>query len=130
EAGPFRGSGRGRCVAWLSDAIPETRRYDALVRDLIAGTGLWTDHPAVNFLSVTIAEDTERPTPDRLAARVARAFLGVRLDCAQCHDHPFQPWKQADFRGLAAFFGGVHSDLRGIRDAADDYRPSHRKAPA
>jgi hypothetical protein len=98
-----------------------------VVKDLIAGTGVWTDRPEVNFLTVTIAEDTERPTPDRLAARVARAFLGVRLDCAQCHDHPFQPWKQSDFRGLAAFFGGVHSDLRGIRDAENDYRPADRK---
>jgi hypothetical protein len=53
--------------------------------------------------------------------------LGVRLDCASCHDHPFQHWKQADFRGLAAFFGGVHSDLRGIRDADNDYRPPDRK---
>ena len=44
---------------------------------------------------------------------MSRAFLGIRLDCAQCHDHPFQPWKQADFRGLAAFFGSVHSNLAG-----------------
>jgi hypothetical protein len=58
---------------------------------------------------------------------VARAFLGVRIDCAQCHDHPFQRWKQADFRGLASFFGGVYSDLRGIRDAENDYRPANRK---
>ncbi len=127
EDGPFLRFRRRRFVAWLSDVILENRRYDAVVRDLIAGTGLWTDHPAVNFLSVTIAEETARPTPDRLAARVARAFLGARLDCAQCHDHPFQPWKQADFRGLAAFFGGVHSDFRGIRDAENDYRATDRK---
>jgi hypothetical protein len=127
EDGPFLRFRRRRFVAWLSDAILGNRRYDAVVRDLIADTGLWTDHPAVNFLSVTIAEETERPTPDRLAARVARAFLGARLDCAQCHDHPYQPWKQADFRGLAAFFGGVHSDLRGIRDAENDYRSTDRK---
>ena len=114
-------------MAWLSDAILANRRYDAVVRDLIADDGLWTDHPAVNFLAVTIDEQTERPTPDRLAARVSRAFLGIRLDCAQCHDHPFQPWKQSDFRGLAAFFGGVHSDLRGIRDLENDYQPLDRK---
>ena len=58
---------------------------------------------------------------------MSRAFLGVRLDCAQCHDHPFQAWKQADFRGLAAFFGGVHSNLRGIRDGDNEYRPPDRK---
>ena len=107
EDGPFLLFRRRRFVAWLSDAILENRPYDAIVRDLIADDGLWTDHPATNFLTVTIDEKTERPTPDRLAARVSRAFLGVRLDCAQCHDHPFQPWKQADFRGLAAFFGAV-----------------------
>ena len=76
---------------------------------------------------MTIDEKTERPTPDRLSARVSRAFLGVRLDCAQCHDHPFQPWKQDQFRGLAAFFGGAHCDLRGIRDTENDYRPLDRK---
>jgi hypothetical protein len=127
EEGPFLRFRRRRFVAWLSDAILENRRYDAIVRDLIADDGLWTDHPATNFLTVTIDEKTERPTPDRLSARVSRAFLGVRLDCAQCHDHPFQPWKQAQFRGLAAFFGAVHSDLRGIHDTENDYRPLDRK---
>ncbi len=127
EEGPFLRFRRRRFVAWLSDAILENRPYDAIVRNLIADDGLWTDHPATNFLTVTIDEKTERPTPDRLSARVSRAFLGVRLDCAQCHDHPFQPWKQAQFRGLAAFFGAVHSDLRGIRDTENDYRPLDRK---
>jgi hypothetical protein len=51
----------------------------------------------------------------------------VRIDCAQCHDHPFQSWKQDDFRGLAAFFGGVHSNLRGIRDGKNDYTPPDHK---
>jgi Protein of unknown function (DUF1553)/Protein of unknown function (DUF1549) len=127
EEGPFLLFRRRRFVAWLSDAILENRRFDALVRDLITDTALWTDHPATNFLTVTYDPDAGRPNPERLGARVARAFLGVRLDCAQCHDHPFQRWKQADFRGLAAFFGGVHSDLRGIRDADNDYCPSDRK---
>ena len=127
EEGPFLKFRRRRFVSWLSDAILEDRRYDAIVRDLIADEGIWTDHPAVNFLAVTIDEKTERPTPDRLAARVSRAFLGVRLDCAQCHNHPFQPWKQADFRGLAAFFGGTRADFRGIRDLENEYRPLDRK---
>jgi hypothetical protein len=127
EDGPFLKFRRRRFVAWLSDAILANRRYDAIVRDLIADDGLWTDHPATNFLTVTVDEKTERPAPDRLAARVSRAFLGIRLDCAQCHDHPFQPWKQGQFRGLAAFFGATHCDLRGIRDTKNDYRPPDRK---
>jgi len=127
EDGPFLVFRRRRFTAWLSDALLENRPYRALVRDLIADRGLWTDHPATNFVSVTFDQEEGRPSPERLAARVARAFLGVRLDCARCHDHPFQHWKQADFRGLAAFFGGLHSDLRGIRDADNDYRPPDRK---
>jgi hypothetical protein len=127
EDGPFLLFRRRRFIAWLSDAILANRPYDAVARDLIADQGLWTDHPATNFITVTFDQESGRPTPERLAARVARAFLGVRLDCAQCHDHPFQTWKQADFRGLAAFFGGVHSDLRGIRDADNDYQPTDRK---
>jgi hypothetical protein len=127
EEGPFVRYRRRRFVTWLSDAFAANRPYDALVRELIASEGLWTDHPATNFVSVTIDPEADRPTPDRLAARVARAFLGARIDCAQCHDHPFQPWKQADFRGLAAFFGGVHANLRGIRDGENDYQPPDHK---
>jgi hypothetical protein len=127
EDGPFLKFRRRRFISWLSDVILENRPYDEVVRELIAGGGLWTDHPATNFISVTIDPEVDRPTPERLAARVARAFLGVRIDCAQCHDHPFQRWKQADFRGLASFFGGVRSDLRGTHDAENDYRPPDKK---
>ena len=77
---------------------------------------------------MTFDPELGKPTPERLAARVARAFLGVRIDCAQCHDHPFQHWKQDDFRGLASFFGGVNSSLRGIRDGEkNEYQPPDRK---
>jgi hypothetical protein len=127
EAGPFVLFRRRRFTTWLSDSIIENRPYDAIVRNLLTERGLWTDHPATNFVTVTNDAERERPDPERLGARVARAFLGVRLDCAQCHDHPFQPWKQADFQGLAAFFGGIHADLRGVREGKNDYQPLDRK---
>jgi hypothetical protein len=128
EDGPFILYRRRRFIAWLSDVLLENRRYDALVREMIAERGLWTDNPATNFVSVTFDPELGKPTPERLAARVARAFLGVRIDCAQCHDHPFQKWKQDDFRGLASFFGGVNSNLRGIRDGEkNEYHPPDRK---
>ncbi len=123
EDGPFVLFRRRRFVAWLSDALLANRPYDQLVREMIQSTGLWTDHPATNFVSVTFDPMTERPDPERLAARVSRAFLGIRIDCARCHDHPFQPWKQEDFHGLAAFFGGVRSNLRGIVDGEFQYSP-------
>lgn len=101
---------RRRLVDWLTQQVARRRPWDALVRDLLTAEGLSTDTPAVNFV---ISQDRD---PVKLAARSARAFLGVRLDCAQCHDHPFADWKQADFEGLAAFFPRLAKDSPGVRD--------------
>jgi hypothetical protein len=121
EDGPFLVYRRRRFISWLSDEVMKNTPYNQLVRELIADEGLWTDKPATNFVTVTV-EPGRGPNPERLAARVARAFLGVRLDCAQCHDHPFQPWKQQDFQGLAAYFSQVHEGLTGTHDGEGEYR--------
>lgn len=115
EDGPFVVFRRRRFVSWLSDQLLANRGYDDVVKELIADDGLWTEKPAANFITVTIANE-KPPDPERLAARVSRAFLGLRLDCAQCHNHPFQPWKQKDFQGLAAYFGQVRNGFTGIYD--------------
>ncbi|WP_406693602.1 DUF1549 domain-containing protein [Singulisphaera sp. Ch08] len=127
EGGPFLVYRRRRFLTWLSDQLLANRPYDQLIRELIAANGIWTDRPATNFITVTYDPGTERPDAERLAGRTARAFLGVRLDCAQCHDHPFQPWKQSDFQGLAAFFGQVGSGLTGIRDRSTKFKVTSRK---
>ena len=111
--------------------MAHNRPYDALVRDLIADDGLWTDKPATNFVSVTCQQDKQnRPDPVRLAGRVTRAFLGLRLDCAQCHNHPFAEWNKADFEGLSAFFGQTHVGFTGIYDGDGDYVVEDRKTQA
>ena len=76
EDGPFILYRRRRFIAWLSDVLLENRRYDAIVKEMIAERGLWTDHPATNFVSVTFDPELGKPTPERLAARVARAVPG------------------------------------------------------
>lgn len=117
QDGPFVFYRRRRFVAWLADQLSANRPYNQIVTDLIADSGLWTDHPATNFITVTVRPDEEKgPDPGALAARVARAFLGVRLDCAECHDHPFERWKQADFQSLAAFFSQTRNGFTGIHD--------------
>jgi hypothetical protein len=115
EDGPFLTYRRRRFVYWLSDALDARRPYDEVVVELVAQEGLWTDHPATNFVT-----SVERD-PVKLAGKTSRAFLGVRLDCAQCHDHPFSHWKQADFEGLAAFFAGVEQKVTGIHDTGAAY---------
>ena len=127
EGGPFLVYRRRKFVSWLSDELHRNRPYDQIVCDLIAGRGIWTDQPSTNFISVTFDPDKKNYDPERLAARVARSFLGVRIDCAQCHDHPFQPWKRADFRGLAAYFGQVEHGLTGIADKGGEFRVDDKK---
>jgi hypothetical protein len=128
ENGPFFLYRRRRFVSWLEEQFARNRPYDELVRDLIAAEGLWTDKPATNFTNVTLQPDKQnQPDPVRLAGRVTRAFLGLRLDCAQCHDHPYAEWKQADFEGMSAFFGQAHLGFTGIRDGGGEYEVEHPK---
>lgn len=128
DGGQFLLYRRRRFVSWLSDQLAANEPYDAIVQHLIADSGLWTDTPATNFITVAIQPGSnEGPDPNVLAARVARAFLGVRLDCAECHDHPFETWKQRDFQGLAAFFGQTEQSLRGIRDLEGNYQVENRQ---
>jgi Protein of unknown function (DUF1553)/Protein of unknown function (DUF1549) len=88
--------------------------YDRIVRTMVSSTGLWTGRPATNF--VTAAVDDGEIDESKLAGTSVRAFLGQRIDCAQCHDHPFADWKQPQFEGLAAFYGQVQTSLVGIED--------------
>ncbi|HEX7375566.1 MAG TPA: DUF1549 domain-containing protein, partial [Pirellulales bacterium] len=128
QEGPFIIYRRRRFVAWLTDQLAANRPYDEIVRQLLTDSGVWTDKPATNFITVTIKPEAQKgPDEGELAARVSRAFLGLRLDCAECHDHPFQPWKQRDFQGLAAFFGQTKQrGLQGIVDTAGEYKVQNR----
>jgi hypothetical protein len=134
EDGPPFVYRRHRFTAWLSDQLMQNRPYDALVQELIATDGFSTDKPASNFIASTL-DPTNKNTPDRvrLASRTSRAFLGIRLDCAQCHNHPYQPWKKADFEGLAAFYGQVDFGFSGLHEKTnlqyeiDDKRAGHKR---
>ncbi|HRE99282.1 MAG TPA: DUF1553 domain-containing protein [Pirellulaceae bacterium] len=128
QDGPFLVFRRRRFVHWLSEQLHENRPYDAIVRDLLTDEGLWTDSPAVNFVTATLDQNADnQPDPIKLAARTSRAFLGLRIDCLQCHDDnlgtidlgdaaALRGGTQEDFHQLASFFGNVRSTLRGIRD--------------
>lgn len=109
---------RDRFVRWLSEQIQKNTPYDQIVRTMITSTGLWTDRPETNFVSAAKNEDDL--DENKLAGRTVRAFLGQRIDCAQCHDHPFDHWKQADFEGLAALYGQVQVNLLGVEDKSRD----------
>jgi len=85
---------------WLRGQFVRNRPYDAWVRELLTATGDSAKFGPVNFFR-------SADTPDALARTVSQAFLGVRVECAQCHHHPFEKWSQEDYYSLAAFFQGL-----------------------
>jgi hypothetical protein len=100
--------------AWLRQQFRNNIGYDRMVRELlttnVASDPDEGDQPA--------EQETPRPAafyranqlrPENLAAATARLFLGVKLECAQCHNHPFAPWKQQQFWEFAAFFAGLEA---------------------
>lgn len=85
---------------WIRESIADNRPYNEFVRSVIAASGSVDSNPAVVWYrqakdSTTQLEDT------------AQLFLGQRLQCAQCHHHPFEKWSQQDYYGFAAFFSTV-----------------------
>lgn len=117
EGGTFVLYRRDRFTSWLRSELRKNRPYDEIVRRMIATEGLWTGEPATNFMTAAYAEG--KFDVNKLAGRSVRAFLGQRIDCAQCHDHKLDDrWKQHHFEGLAAFFGQSRLSPFGVEDRA------------
>lgn len=116
EQGPLFIFRRDRLRDWLAQLLLADAAWGQMTRDLIAAEGLWTDQPAANFLTIARMENEELDET-KLAGRTVRAFLGQRIDCAQCHDHPFDPfWKQGHFEGFAAWYCQATVSLAGVTD--------------
>jgi hypothetical protein len=90
---------------WLREAMAQNLPYDQFARELITATGgLYEVAPTSYYPLMKKAEE--------MATTTSQVFLGVGLECARCHDHPFEKWKQDDFLGLAAFFAQVRHKNR------------------
>ncbi len=85
---------------WLRDQIAADRPMDEVARKIVAGLGSTWRNPPASF---------HRTNRDPMAAAesVSQVFLGIRLQCARCHNHPFDVWTQDDYYGLAAFFANI-----------------------
>ncbi len=92
---------------WLAGRF-NTKTWDQIVTELITATGKMEDNPAVSYI---IEGRLPRAVPD-LTDLTSRYVLGIRLNCAQCHDHPFVKWKQEEFWGMAAFFTQIQTPKR------------------
>lgn len=97
------GPGRNGLHTWLRQRFAENLRYDRLVADLLVSTGSTENSPTSFFVAL-------ENKPEKIAAKTARVFMGVQLDCAECHNHPFDSWKQTDFWGFAAYFANLSTN--------------------
>jgi hypothetical protein len=110
--------------AWLAAAFAADKPLDVFAREVLTAGGLQDENGAVTFYLT-------HESVDEVTDRVARVFLGVQIQCAQCHKHPFGDWTPAEYWGLAAFFTRVKSvyvkDGAGQRyGAREDAAPKSR----
>lgn len=92
---------RGEFESWMADHLAQNRPWDTIVTELITATG------PVNNNGATALIFAHEGEPEEIAAEVSRLFLGIQIQCANCHDHPWDRWKREQFHQLVAFFPRV-----------------------
>ena len=85
---------------WLRDAVHQGMTIDQIVQRVLPANGGTLENPATNYYQT-------ETTPQLIAESVAQVFLGTRIQCAQCHNHPFDRWTMDDYYGFASFFSQV-----------------------
>ena len=109
-------------TGWVRNALETNMPYDQFVSELVAADGELQDNPAGNYV---LRYET---SPVFLTSHSSRLFLGLSMQCAECHDHKTEAWLQEDFYGIAAFFTGIRSeekgyltDMKGDRTEMENY---------
>lgn len=93
-------AGTALFAGWIRDSIADNMPYDRFVSEILTASGSQETNPP------TVWYRTTRTSPEYVES-VAQAFLGIRIQCAQCHHHPAERWSQADYYQLAAVFARV-----------------------
>jgi len=100
ESQQLERKGMHKYTEYLRDSFKNDVPFDRIVRELLSAEGAAFSVPQANFYLV-------EQNPRAIAENVAQVFLGIRVQCAQCHNHPFERWTQDDYYGFAAFFSRV-----------------------
>ena len=101
---------------WIRDGIATNRPLDVMAQEIVSARGSTYSHPPANF-------HRANRTPVDRALAISQVFLGTRLNCAQCHNHPFDRWSQDDYHDWAAVFGRVQTKV--LRNDRRDDNDSH-----
>jgi len=94
---------------WIKDAVAKNRPWDQVSRELLTSTGSAFQNGPVNFLRAGTEMYQPTADPRDLGEATAQTLFGVRLQCARCHNHPYEKWTQDQFLQLSAFFARVES---------------------
>lgn len=111
---------------WIRESLGTNKGYDVMARELLTARGSTFRNPPANFFRFTREPKVAMETTTQL-------FLGVRMVCAQCHDHPFEQWTQNQYYNLSAFFGqlavksGEDGDEEVVYDKRDEIEVHHPK---
>ena len=100
-------------TTWVNGALTKNMPYNQFVQELIAADGELKDNGAGNYIM-----RYERSAAV-LTSHSSRLFLGLPMQCAECHDHKTETWSQKDFYGIAAFFDGINSQQKGYIQTMD-----------
>ena len=90
---------------WLAENFNENKPWDKMAYELLTATGEQDQNGATTYFMVNRGVD-------KITDNIAKAFLGVQLQCAQCHNHPFTSWKQTEYWGMAQFFMKVSANVQ------------------
>ena len=104
---------------WLAEQIGKNTPWDEVATTLITATGRVDQNGATGLIAAHQGQAVE------LAGEVSRIFLGVQIQCAQCHDHPNDPWKREQFHEFAAFFAGTR--IQPIKMPAEQKPPAEKE---
>lgn len=88
---------------WMAEQFNKNRPWDEIVSEVITATGNTGENGAAVLAAAHAGQAVE------LAGEISRVFMGVQIQCAQCHDHPSDSWKREQFHEFAAFFGGIQA---------------------
>jgi len=113
-------SGNFEFYQWIRAALDQNMPYDRFVREILTASGDISEHPAVAWYR-QVSKDFEQ------VEDVAQLFLGVRIQCARCHHHPFEKWSRRDYYGMVAFFSRVG---RKEGSTPDEQRIFHQRGVA
>jgi hypothetical protein len=119
-----RGLETGAFTAWLAERFNTGAGWDQIVRDMVTATGKEQESPPTFFVLANM--DNRQPSPAKLTGAVGNLFLGVQIQCAECHKHPHNDrWDVNDFWGVAAFFAHTKAQRSG-----PNAKPKNQAGPA